>query len=284
LVYPRFLKRRRIPLFIGGLVMAEILFIGLRFFIEELVYPGLIGHRNYDADTTLLYYIGDNWWRALQPILLSFIVWSFLDIFNREKETELLRREKTQTELAFLRSQINPHFLYNTLNYIYYLAYPVSDQLAGAIIKLSGLMRYMLAETVDGLVDLQMEVDYLHHYIDIYRLRFEDRFFVGFDIEGSITKQRIASLILIPFVENAFKHGVVDQAEDPVTLRLKVTDDRLEFTVGNRISHHQKDPSGGIGLANIRRRLDLIYPGRHTLTIRDDGVMHHTHLYVNFTH
>src|SRR5882757_4532196 len=185
-VYPRWLKRKHIALFILGIVVAEGLFIGLRYLIEEVLYVWMLGHRNYDADTTTLYYIGDNWWRALQPILLSFIIWSFLETFNREKETERLRREKTHTELAFLRSQINPHFLYNTLNYIYYLAYPVSDQLAGAILKLSGLMRYMLVENVDGKVELQKEVDYLHNYIDIYRLRFEDCFFVNFTILGGI--------------------------------------------------------------------------------------------------
>jgi len=153
---------------------------------------------------------------------------------------------------------------------------------AGAILKLSGLMRYMLVENVDGRVELQKEVDYLHNYIDIYRLRFEDCFFVNFTIEGAIAGQRIASLVLIPFVENAFKHGVVDQATKPVDIRLRVFPGRLEFAVDNSINHHQKDPSSGIGLVNIRRRLELIYPGRHTLSVSGDGEKYRVALSINF--
>jgi len=277
-VYPRFLKRKTIPFLIGGLLIADALFVGSRCLIEEVIYVWLIGHGNYTADTTVLQYIGDNWWRALQPILFSFLAWALVDTFKKERETEQLRREKTQAELLFLKTQINPHFLYNTLNYIYSLAYPVSDKLADAIIKLSQLMRYMLTDSIDGMLNLQKEVDYLENYIEIYRLRFEDSFFVDFKVEGEIGNKNIASLILIPFVENAFKHGVVNDAARPVKIKISVIKDRLTLTVSNKINRNQKDSSSGIGLVNIKRRLKLIYPGRHELLISDNGETYKTRL------
>jgi two-component system LytT family sensor kinase len=270
-LYPQFLKRQFIFVFITGLIAAEGLFIGTRWLIEEVIYVQLIGHGNYNQGTTVLYYLGGNWWKALQPILLSFIIWACLETFKRERETEQWRQEKTQTELAFLKSQINPHFLYNTLNYMHAMAYPVSDRLAYTIIKLANLMRYMLADNTNNLVDLEKEVDYLNNYIDIYRMRFEEHFFADFKVSGNVAGIQIASLILIPFVENAFKHGVTDDEQRPVRVKLQASQYQLTFTVSNKINRNQKGQSDGIGLANIRRRLNLIYPDSYDLLIANNG-------------
>jgi two-component system LytT family sensor kinase len=139
-------------------------------------------------------------------------------------------------------------------------------------------MRYMLTESAAGDVDLQKEVDYIENYIDIYQLRFAEAFFVDFKAEGDIAGKRVAALLLIPFVENAFKHGVVNDPSRPIRIRLKVTADRLVFTVSNQINRGQKDHSTGIGLPNIRRRLELIYPNRHELLIGDNGLTYKTTL------
>lgn len=269
LLYPVFLKLKRIPLFIIGLVMAQCIFMGLRYILEEVVYVPLIGHSNYYEGTTALYYIADNWWRALQPMLLSFIIWALMDTLQRERESDQLREEKAQAELAFLKLQINPHFLYNTLNYLYSLAYPVSSQLADAIIKLSGLMRHMITEDAGNLVPLNQEIDYLENYIELYRMRFEDRFFVNFEIKGDFSDTKVASLILIAFVENAFKHGVTDDASKPIKIYLEVSTNLLRFSVTNSINRNYKDEASGIGLANVKRRLALIYPGRHELLVQN---------------
>ena len=142
-------------------------------------------------------------------------------------------------------------------------------------------MRYMLHDSADGKVDLQQDIDYLQNYIDIYRLRFEDSFFVDFTTDESLSGKRIASLMLIPFVENAFKHGVVNDANRPVKIQIKLIDDRLVFTVSNKINHNQKDQSSGIGLDNTRRRLQLLYPGRHELLIADNGRSYKTTLNID---
>jgi len=267
LIYPFLLKRKRILLLIIGLISAESLFVACRFLIEEVLYLWLLGYGNYDPEVKLMHYFGDNWWRALQPILFSFIAWALLDTFKKERETEQLKKEKIQAELLFLKTQINPHFLYNTLNYIYSLAYPISDVLSNAIIKLSKLMRYMLYNSSNGLIDLKMEIEYIQNYIEIYRLRFEDSFFVNVSISGTIENQKIASLILIPFVENAFKHGVLDNSQKPVDIKIDVSGNDFWLRVSNTISHGDKDSTSGIGMVNIKRRLALIYPDAHTLCI-----------------
>lgn len=282
-VYPFFLKRKKIPLLIAGLLLADGLFVASRYFIEEVLYLWLLGYGNYDAGVSVTHYIGDNWWRALQPILFSFVAWALVNTFKKERENEQLRNERMRAELLFLKTQINPHFLYNTLNYLYSLAYPVSDVLGEAIIKLSQLMRYMLHNSVDGMIDLQQEIDYLHNYIDIYKLRFEGNFFVDLNIKGECKGKRIAALMLIPFVENAFKHGIVDNAKAPVRLLIDVNGDNLFFSAVNAINYGDKDNSSGIGLPNIRRRLELIYPNTHKLLVMEANNAYEVTLQVNLT-
>lgn len=269
MIFPFLLKRKRIPLLLIGLLIAELLFIACRYLIEEVLYLWLLGYGNYDSEVKLTHYLNDNWWRALQPILFSFIAWALLHTFKKERETEQLKKEKIQAELLFLKTQINPHFLYNTLNYMYSLAYPISDVLANAIIRLSQLMRYMLYNSSDGLIDLKLEIDYIQNYIEIYKLRFEDHFFVNFSITGKVEAQKIASLILIPFVENAFKHGVLDHAQRPIDIKIDIHGNDFWLRVSNTVSYDDKDSTSGIGMVNIKRRLALIYPNAHTLQIME---------------
>ncbi|WP_214072295.1 histidine kinase [Mucilaginibacter sp. dw_454] len=266
-VFPKFLNKGKIPQLIGGIAVATASFIASRYLIEQVLYNILFHIQNYDAGVKLSYYITDNLYYGSSAIILSAAIYLGFDSLKKSEENRSLREEKVQAELAFLKTQINPHFLYNTLNYIYSLAYPVSEELAGAVVKLSQLMRYMLTESADGAVDLQKEVEYIHNYISIFKMRFEDHFFVDFDIDGGIAGKRIASLILVPFVENAFKHGVVNDPAQPIEINLKVTGNQLLFIVNNEINKQEKDHSTGIGLPNIRRRLELIYPNRHELKI-----------------
>jgi two-component system LytT family sensor kinase len=280
-VLPGLLSKKRMVLYIPGIVLAPLVFTATRYLIEETLYPVIFGFRNYGVGTTIKYYVFDNLYYSFPAIAVSAIAWGLQRAYRQEKENKQLREEKIQAELAFLKSQVNPHFLYNTLNYIYSLAYPVSDKLANAIIKLSQLMRHMLHESADGKVELQKEIDYLDSYIAIYRLRFEDQFFVEFTNNVPDTSQRIASLVMIPFVENALKHGVVNDPAHPVKIELNVTGKLLTFVVSNQINQSQKDHSGGVGLNNIRRRLELIYSGKHELTILADAQTYQTTLTVN---
>ncbi|MBD2713990.1 histidine kinase [Microvirga sp. STR05] len=280
-LFPRYLRKSRIPQLVLGLALAPVVFTATRYALEQVLLPLLFGFSNYTGEVKLLAYFRDNAERGLPMMMVAAAAWGVQDAFLREKqrETQQLQQEKTQAELAFLKTQINPHFLYNTLNYLYAQAYLVSEPLAEATLRLSDLMRYMLHESPDGKVELRREVEYLENFLALHRLRFEDSFFVTFETPAGLNGQRVASLLLIPFVENALKHGVVNRAEQPVAIRLTLpAPTRLRFEVHNYISQNQKDLTTGIGLANIRRRLELLYPGRHQLRVQQAAGVYHTTL------
>jgi len=279
-VFPRFLKKGKGLYLVIGLCIAMGAFIASRYMIEQVLFSYFLGVQNYGPNTTITFYIIDNLYFGSSYIFLAAAVWSVQNAFKSDKLNKQLKDEAVKAELSFLKSQINPHFLYNTLNYIYSLAIPVSDQLASAVLRLSDLMRYTLAESTDGKVSLAKEVDYLQSYIELFRMRFEPNFYVEFELTGITEQQKIASLLLIPFIENAFKHGVLNEPEHPVRIRLQVQDKQLFFSVSNTINNHQKDRSSGIGLVNIHRRLDLIYPDKHELNIVRKGDVYQTTLVI----
>lgn len=270
-VYPYYLKRNKIPQLILGIIVALFSFIVLRYLIEEVIYLRLFGINNYATNTTATHYIIDNIYFGSSFIVFALAVYGAQKNFKDEITNRKLKAEAVKAELAFLKSQINPHFLYNTLNYVYSLAIPVSDQLATAILRLSDLMRYTLTESPDGKVKLFKEITYLESYIALFKMRFEPNFYVDFKTEGWKETDEIAALVLIPFVENAFKHGVVHDQAHPIKISLSIQYQRLTFVVSNKISHQQKDHSSGVGLVNIQRRLGLIYPDQHELMISNNG-------------
>lgn len=277
-VYPHLLRVGRLPQLLLGLLGAMLLFAGVRALIEEALYPAVLGFRNYGADTTVWYYLLDNAYFAVLPLALSALVWAAETSLHRERENRQLTAEKRAAEAAFLKTQINPHFLYNTLNMLFGRAYAVDKELAAALLKLSELMRYMLRDTPDGRVDLEQEIDYLDNFLALLRLRFSGRLHAELTVEGEPAGHRVAPLLLIPFVENAFKHGVLDDPDAPVRLHLRLAPGRMEFDVRNRRHNYQPDTTSGIGLTNLRRRLQLLYPGRHELHAGPEGADFHARL------
>ncbi|GGA95622.1 sensor histidine kinase [Puia dinghuensis] len=193
-------------------------------------------------------------------------------LLNQQLQKE---REKhyLETELKFLRAQIQPHFFFNTLNNIYSLTLKKSDQAPDIVLKLSDLMSYMLYESTAPLVPLQKEIDYLRNYLDVEQLRFGQRLTIVFTIEGETATANIPPMILILFLENSFKHGVKNNLSNiELDIRLKVTDNHLYFHVENPVSEEESDPdTKGIGLKNVRRRLDLLYGDKYTLDIREEN-------------
>ncbi len=187
------------------------------------------------------------------------------DRLAKEKETEHLK-----TDLSFLRSQVAPHFLFNVLNNMVSLARKKSDQLEPSLIKLSSLLRYMLYETDEEKVLLYKEIEYLQSYIDLQIQRFGSKIKVSVDI-GSIDKNYyIEPMLLIPFVENAFKHGTGSKINREINIELCVKDNQLRFFVSNYYDaslQEIKDKTSGIGLQNVQRRLDLLYKKEHSLDI-----------------
>lgn len=247
-------------------IVSVVLVITIRYSIEEVLYPWLFHFRNYRANTPLLYYYIDNIYFAILYSAFG-IVYFFIQNESRHqlKETRLLLENK-QTELSFLRSQVNPHFLFNSLNNIYSLVYHQSEQSLTAIAKLSDLLRYMLYDTNEK-VPLQKELDHIYKYMELQQMRFENPLPAFLELTGNPGKASIPPLLLIPFVENAFKHGDTKNGNQ-IHIKLHADDEVIRFSINNVIGTHQKDTSGGIGLENVQRRLELLYPGHHTLQVQ----------------
>ncbi len=191
------------------------------------------------------------------------------DKITQEKENEFLK-----TELSLLRSQVSPHFMFNVLNNMVALARKQSDQLEPSLIKLSSLMRYMLYETEEEKVSLEKETEYLQSYIDLQQQRFGKKVTINVAMKPTDKMYFIEPMLLIPFVENAFKHGtgMIDHAQ--IDIELSAEKNILQFKVRNKYnpsSEEIKDKASGIGLVNVQRRLELLYSGDHRLTINRDG-------------
>lgn len=211
-------------------------------------------------------------------LVSSSIIKFAVDWFSNERVQRNLESEKKDMELQFLKSQLNPHFLFNSLNNIYSLAYQKSDKTADAILKLSEIMRYMIYESNDSWVSLDKEVEYVESYVELQKLRFKDGAAVEISINGVIDGQKIVPLILISFVENAFKHGVANDAEDPIKINIIANQKILHFSVTNKKSTANKDAIGGVGLNNVERRLQLLYPDRYKLNIVNSATHYTTEL------
>lgn len=189
-----------------------------------------------------------------------------------EETKKEVESEKLNTELSFLKSQVNPHFLFNTLNNIYALAVVGSDKTAPAIMKLSSIMRYILTDTQSDTVPLENEVNFVANFIDLQRVRLTDKVTVSFTTEGNISTQQIAPLLFIPFVENAFKYGVSTKENSVITIIVNATDSNVHLFVSNTIVKADNGilDTTGIGINNVKRRLDLLYPEKHNLQITNN--------------
>jgi ligand-binding sensor domain-containing protein len=202
-----------------------------------------------------------------------------IDFQAKQLKTELAHYNQS-SEIALLRSQVNPHFLFNTLNNIYSLVYQKSDDAPTAVMKLSEIMRYMLYDANTDKVPLEKEINYLKSFIELQVLRLKNRDCVDFTVTGTIYGKTIAPMLFIPFVENAFKHGNKRSENPCIIINLAINENHILFDIENQYQKNDpinKDKTGGIGLANVRRRLELLHPGTHKLEIENlDGKFHVT--------
>lgn len=218
-------------------------------------------------------------WLNLVSYLVITLIFLIIFFTRRTLVTERLRNELIQnqlsTELNFLQAQIHPHFLFNTLNNLFSIAQrDRSHDVAKAISMLSSLMRYMLYESKSSRVPLTSEIAYIRNFIGLAKMRYtEEEANLLYKVEGTIDSVTIAPMILLPFVENAFKHGVLVENKSWITISVQATAETILFTCVNQKSkvRHPEETGGGIGLTNVRRRLSLLYPEKHRLEIRDQS-------------
>lgn len=212
------------------------------------------------------------WSRINHNFFLFFAVFFFSLLLRIASQWRQTQKEKSDAELSYLKAQINPHFLFNTLNSIYSLAITKSDNTAPAVAKLSGMMRYVISDTANEFVPLEKEIAYIKNYIELQRIRFGESIHLFFDISGDASGKQIAPLILIPFIENAFKYGVNAEEDSRISIRIGIDESKLKMNVQNnkvnvQMAHEDKT---GTGIANTQNRLQLLYPARHSLRIKDD--------------
>lgn len=262
-LYPKLLNRKYWPLYIISVVLLIALSVAVKSNILERGFPDA----SPDARAHVLF-----------PSVLVFIASIFYSITRDKIRTEKLQKENEAVQLAmelkFLRSQISPHFLFNILTNLISLARKKSDRLEDSLLMLSGLIRYML---YDGgkKISLRQEAEYLENYVALQKLRFGQDVKVAFNIElpEEELSHTIEPMLLIPFVENAFKHGTGYPGHPAIDINLQVKDGVLSFLVKNkfdRAGDTSKDENSGIGLNNVRSRLSLLYPDTHELVIHDN--------------
>jgi len=264
---PAFLLRKKIGGFIISFVGCFAVLTLVRVGIETLAF-GRSWETKSPARTQIIIQstISDLFIVLFIGLLRFAADWVEFDTHRRQLETE-----KLNAELKFLKAQVNPHFLFNTLNNLYYLSTIKSDTAPLVISKLSEVMRYMIYDSNQEKIELAKEIEYMQHYMGLERLRLRDGVPLEFKVAGR-TDILISPLILITFLENAFKHGVINGNDQCwIKARLEVNENRLVYTIANSKIKTVSYPADGegIGLKNVKRRLDLSYPGKHKLHIDD---------------
>ena len=235
-----------------------------------------------------------NTFEIIFTIVLPFLFLSWLArvtenlVLNKIKK-EQLEKQAVQTELSYLKSQINPHFLFNTLNNIHTLAYKQAATAPEAILRLSSLMRYMIYESNAHTVPLTREITYINDYIELQQLRYKKAPVVELEVTGDINACFIAPLLFIHFLENAYKHSPARLEPGDIRVKLEVKENSLNFCIQNPLATRQGsgntlEEPGGIGLPNIRKRLQLLYPDKHTLETNSAGDRYSVRLEIQDLH
>ncbi len=273
-----YFRKKQVLFVVIGLLLA----IGLAFvvcyfnklgFFSAGEMGGRMGNPNRGGNARK--FAGLKWVGRFMPLLVSFIGSTLFEIaaYANQKETETvaLQKEKLETEVKFLKSQINPHFLFNALNNIYTLSVIKSDAAPDNLLRLSDMLRYVLYDCKAEKVPLQREIDYIRNFINLKLLKDSQGMNVTANLDESRPNLMVAPMLFIPFIENAFKHSKVEDLEKGwIKIELSTGPNEIELQVQNSIpvNAFTKDEEGGIGLENVKRQLQLLYPTQHELNIQ----------------
>ena len=275
ILVPKVLRRKGVGPYLLSLLMLIAGFTLLQLAMRDWVLERPLSQRDY-------------FFTIVFVLMVSGIATAYgfiTDLVDQEKARQEEHQERLQSELSFLRSQISPHFIFNILNSIVYLIRSNSALAEPVTIKLSELMRYMLYKVPGTHVSLERELDYLRNYVELQNIRFGEDVDIRLSVEGDAGAHLIEPMLMIPFVENAFKHGVGMVADPVIDISVRINEQTLLFSVRNKIgpeAPEDKDSGSGIGLRNVRRRLELLYPGKHRLEISADSDWYTAFLYLHF--
>lgn len=277
---PRFLKLNKIPQYIFAFVFMVLCFAAVRFFLEEILSYHLFGAHNYNLnrDNIVAIYLMDSAGYALRPCLFSSLAYLFFRYKEKTQQVHELKTQHQEAQMAMLRSQIGPHFLFNTLNGFYSDLYEKNPEEAKGILKLSQLLRYVTYEAKESFMPLKKEISFIEDYLYFYKKRYEDNFYVDLIIEGTITEEKIPSLILIHFVENVCKHGVLNDATRPASIHIRIMENHLEIRTENSKNPSEKYMDKGIGTENIKNRLKVLFKENVHLEYTENETIFKTYL------
>lgn len=293
-IFPRVINRQKYW-YLAGIVLLSGLALLVRYVLYLYILPYLENQLLHPFDSPKLF-LAQSVWRVGYYSLLSLGYFFAINFVKIERKRHRLSELKTkrllqlrdkeralvQAELNNLKSQINPHFLYNALHFFYAQIYPLSEKTANGILLLSNIMRYALKEgEINGKVMLEDEVEHLQNYILMNQLRFDNQLQIRFEVKGTVKYRMIIPLILITFVENCFKHGDLHSPEHMLLIRLEISEEQFFFFTHNKKQHGSKSPSTGIGLANVRRRLDLSYGNQYCLELKNEPDFYTCKLVIN---
>lgn len=264
ILIPRFIYKRKYVEFVG----AQVILFFLIMLIHGAYFNILVNGRSFNFFRSASH----NIIAFLFTVMASIVYKTVSDKFKYDKEAREKQHENLKTELSFLRSQVSPHFLFNVMNNIAAMVRLKSDELEPTVHKLSSLMQYMLYETDEEKVLLQGEIEYLQSYIDLQQQRFSDKLILHVSFDVKENWHTIEPMLLIPFVENAFKHGTGLVKNPEINIYLEANNNQMKFVVKNKFvsTDSIKDKTSGIGLANVKRRLELLYRNKHQLNIEKD--------------
>ncbi|WP_298301472.1 histidine kinase [Hydrotalea sp.] len=274
---PKFIYKKRYWEF----VLLQLIIFVLQIIFDWILFETFLTERTYELKPAILFVF-------FPYIFILATSTAYRMISDKIKYDHIFQqkeKENLTTELSFLRSQVSPHFMFNVLNNMVALARKKSDLLEASLIKLSSLMRYMLYEADEEKVPLEKEIEYLQSYIDLQQQRFGNNVAVQFNAVVPDKNYHIEPMLLIPFVENAFKHGTGMIEHATITIELKAANNWLHFMVRNKYnptSIEVKDKTSGIGLTNVERRLKLLYGESHTLAITKNDAWFIVTLQLNF--
>ncbi len=275
LLFPLFFAKKKYISY--GVLAVMLLFLAslLNRVLSEWIFEPMFFPDTTHVDPIFVWYMllkGMLWY--LSPVLLlTLVIRIYQQSFRQEQVYQETVKEKLSAELNFLKAQVHPHFLFNTLNNLYALTLRSSPAAPRVVLKLSELMSYMLYDSQAVSTLLTKEIRHIENYIELEKIRYNNRLDVSLNVSGEVTHQRIAPLLLIPFVENAFKHGVSHETDSVwVTIDIKVKEGWLNVKVENSctdgpLPDNRSEEKNGIGLQNVIKRLNLLYPDAHQLTL-----------------
>lgn len=276
---PRFYYTRHYLYFAISAFLVVIIAITIEeFVLEKIFYP------NSRGSVFRGYFI--NFMRKLPLVMLFVGVKLAWDTAIKDRQLVELRGQMIEGQLQTLKAQINPHFLFNSLNNLYSFALSGSDMTPKIILGLSNILRYMIYDCSSEKVKLKYELNVLQQYVDLQKLQIEDRGQVSFQVNGQVEDQVVAPLLFIVFVENSFKHSTSSQSEGIVIdIDISVEDDKIKMRCYNSYmsEHNDGGLSRGVGLDNVRKRLELIYPEQHDLVIRSTETSYTVDLSIDLT-